>query len=466
MIAAPGSGSGKTMITCALLESLKKRGYHPISYKCGPDYIDPMFHSSVIGVPSRNLDLFFVNEMQMLELYEDSNRKERADIAVVEGVMGLYDGVGGVSEEASCYHVASVLQMPIVLVVNARGMGRSLLPLLAGFLQYDRNHLIKGVILNQTTRGFYEKVKRLIEQELPISVLGFVPRDEKLSLESRHLGLRLPSEIESLQAQVEYGAALLEENVKIERLLELAGAGGRNHVRSNPPQSNPPQSNPSGMDEVRRKEKQEDGPVLAVAKDEAFCFYYEDNLQMLEEAGVRLSFFSPLHDHALPEGTCGLLIGGGYPECRAKELSENTAMREAIHEAIRSGMPSVAECGGFMYLQESLEADGVGYPMVGVIPGTCKKQNRLVRFGYVEIREKEVSFLSEAPIRAHEFHYYDSEQNGEDCIARKQNSDEPYNCIHVGMKHWWGYPHLYYRSNPGFVRHFVEEIKDFWMRRK
>ena len=451
VIAAPGSGSGKTWITCALLESMKRSGQKVVAYKCGPDYIDPMFHEKVIGVPSHNLDLFFLREEKLRELVAETIQD--GEFAVIEGVMGLYDGLGGTSQEASTYHVAKSLNAPIILVVNAGGMGCSLVALLAGFLQYDTKHLIRGVILNRTSRAFYESIKPRIERELPVEVIGYFPTQDELHLESRHLGLKMPGEIAELKEQLVCAADVMEQTLNLEKLRDIAG---ENHGFSVALSDRKPVSGDAGA------------PILAVARDEAFCFYYADNLRLLEQAGLKLDFFSPLHDHCLPTGTCGILLGGGYPELKTKELAENSAMREAIRRAIESGVPSVAECGGFLYLQELLgDEHGSLAPMVGLISGKSVKCDRLVRFGYVEITEKTPHFLPQGQsIRGHEFHYYDSENNGADCTAVKPVGGKTWDCIHADENHWWGFPHLYYRSNPRFVQHFAGMVREYDKRTK
>jgi len=312
----------------------------------------------------------------------------------------------------------------------------------------------------------------VIEEELPIKVLGYFPQKEGLSWESRHLGLRLPTEMDALRGQLDEAAKLCAECIDKEALLRLAGFGDTKEKVT--------LENGKVLMETEKTsaevsaEKKEDKPVLAVAMDEVFCFYYEDNLKLLEETGIELAYFSPLHDKKLPKGSCGILLGGGYPEIRGKELCENTEMISAIREAIRSGMPSVAECGGFMYLHQWLQEDennasdgqSAVCPMVGVVEGECKKQSRLVRFGYVDIYEKEPVFLGGKGIKGHEFHYYDSDRNGESCEAYKTGQGKKWDCIHVGENHWWGYPHLFYRSNPEFVRSFVKMISDYAKRRE
>lgn len=444
MIAAPKSGSGKTTITCALLQILKERGENVSSCKCGPDYIDPMFHRQVLGVPARNLDTFFTGEAQTRKLF----LRDRSDgeLVVMEGVMGLYDGLGGIREEGSSYHLAKVTQTPIILVVDAKGMGKSVIPLIAGFLAYDEAHLIKGVILNRMSAAYYEILKPIAEQELGITVLGFFPENKTLQIASRHLGLLLPNELEDLRGQIQIAAQKLKETVDILGLLQIAE-----------------NLEPLAADTCEREKQPVEKTRIAVARDEAFCFYYEENLRMLAQAGAELVFFSPIHDTALPEDIHGLLLGGGYPEIYAKQLSENVSMRTAVREAVLNGIPTVAECGGFLYLHTMLtDREGRSYPMAGVLPGKCFDTGKLVRFGYIELEEKSGHFLPQGSrIRGHEFHYYDSEDNGADCTAYKPTTGRNYACIHAGENHWYGFSHLYYPSCPEFAEKFVEKAGKF-----
>ena len=443
MLAAPKSGSGKTMLTCALLQTLKDRGEQVISYKCGPDYIDPMFHKKVIDIPSKNLDTFFTNEEQTKRRFL-SGRTER-EIAVLEGVMGLYDGLGGVRKEGSSYHLAEVTDTPVILVVDAKGMGKSILALIAGFLAYDEKKLIKGVLLNRMSKSYYQILKPLIEQELKIRVVGYFPEYKRFQIESRHLGLKMPEELPHIKEELKLLSQAFAETVSLDEIMTIAEeAGGLSQP---------------GIEGVKNGTETKDMPVIAVARDEAFCFYYEDNLQLLEEYGARLSYFSPLHDRTLPQECDGILLGGGYPELYAEELGENKTMLSQIREAISDGTPVVAECGGFMYLHEFIQdKENKKQNMTGVIPAGCHDTGKLVRFGYIEIKEKKASFLPEGQvIRGHEFHYFDSEKNGEACIASKPVSGKTYPCILAGETYWMGFPHLYYPSNPAFARNFVEK---------
>ena len=449
MIAAPGSGSGKTTITCALLMVLKNRGEQVVSYKCGPDYIDPMFHKQVIGIPSKNLDTFFTDEDATRELFL-KNRTEK-DFAVMEGVMGLFDGLGGIREEGSSYHLAKVTETPIVLVINAKGMGRTLIPMIAGFLKYDKEKLIKGVILNKMSKSYYEIIKPLIEEELRIRVLGYFPDEKDINLESRHLGLVMPNESEDIQKRLQVMSESFEKTVDVEEIEHIAEQAKELLLAQKP-------LNINGC-----SDKECSRPVIAVAKDEAFCFYYEDNLFMLQENGANITYFSPLHDSKLPDQCDALLLGGGYPELYACELSRNVKMRNAIKQAIDTGMPIVAECGGFMYLHESItDKDGISHPMVGVIPATCSYKGKLVRFGYVEIQENKSCFLPEGQlIKGHEFHYFDSTDNGDCCTAQKPTTGREYSCVMEGDNYWMGFPHLYYPSNPFFAESFVKKAEKY-----
>lgn len=472
MVAAPKSGSGKTTITCALLKLLKERGLQVASYKCGPDYIDPMFHEKAIHVPARNLDTFFTGEGQTRELF--LRHAKTMDVAVLEGVMGLYDGLGGVREEGSSYHLAEVTKTPIVLVVDAKGMGKSILPLVAGFLAYDKSRLIQGVILNRVSKGYYETIKPLIEEELKVKVAGFLPEREAYQIGSRHLGLILPDELEGIQQRLWKVAEEVSKTISLETIMEIAGnaeelelpkdgstefaVGDAEHTEEQSPKADVPEITMGALEGRKAP-----NAVIAVARDEAFCFYYADNLRLLEESGAKIAYFSPLRDEGLPEGCHGLLLGGGYPELYAKELSGNRRMRMAVKQAAEGGMPIVAECGGFLYLHSALtDKEGVCHEMAGVLPAACFYTGKLVRFGYIELREKKSCFLPEGEcIKGHEFHYYDSAENGADVIAAKPVSFREYPCVIAEGNCWMGFPHLYYPSNPAFAQSFVEQARQY-----
>jgi cobyrinic acid a,c-diamide synthase len=446
MIAAPQSGSGKTLITCALLQTLKEKNYHLESFKCGPDYIDPMFHKTVLGISSRNLDPFFTEDSVTRMLL--SKGQDSRDLAVIEGVMGLYDGLGGIREEASSYALAKATNTPILLTVNARGMGRSLLALLSGFLQYDTAHLIKGVILNQTPSSFASVLAKEIEETFHIPVVASFPVRDDVRIESRHLGLVMPYELEDIQSRLKIASQVLCENANIEQILEIANSA--------------PKLEYDVESDIKHKIT-EKTIRIGVARDEAFCFYYEDNLDLLKSLGAKLIFFSPLHDDTLPKDLDGILFGGGYPELYLKELEENESMRNSVKSAIENKMPSLAECGGFMYLHDTIfDSKKKPYKMAGVIHAGCMKKERLVRFGYLTLNSKTDSFLKKGEtIRGHEFHYYDSEDNGECAIAKKPVGTKSWECVHAGSDHWWGFAHLSYYSNPKFAEKFAEACRSY-----
>lgn len=454
MIAAPKSGSGKTMITCALLQLLKDSGKNVSSYKCGPDYIDPMFHKKVLGVPSKNLDTFFTDEKTTVQLFLD--KRADGDFAVLEGVMGLYDGLGGIYEQGSSYHLAKVTQTPIILVVDAKGMGKSVLALIAGFLQYDTQHLIKGVLLNRMSKGYYDIIKPLIEKELSVKVVGYFPEQKDIRLESRHLGLVMPDELADIKEQLDELAGRLKKTIDLDMLLDIAVEAEEITKTTNT--------------EQMQIQNQNNKVNIAVAMDEAFCFYYEDNLRLLEKCGAKLQYFSPLHDTKLPDNCDALLLGGGYPELYAKELSENLSMRNSIKTAFKTGLPTVAECGGFMYLhtyihnicEEDADAQNYVFGMTGALDSECHFKGKLVRFGYIELAEKHNNFLpSNEKIKAHEFHYYDSTDNGADCIATKPATGRSYDCVISHDNYWLGFPHLYYPSNPHFAESLVRKAYEY-----
>ena len=447
LIAAPKSGSGKTLLTCGLLKLFKEEGLCPCAFKCGPDYIDPMFHRTVLEIPSHNLDTFFADRDTLLDICQRAG--EGRGISVMEGVMGLYDGLGGTRPEGSAYDLASATETPIILTIDAKGMGRTILPLLSGIKGWDREDRIKGIILNRMSKGYYEIIAPEIEKETGLKVLGFLPQLKGVSLESRHLGLVMPEEIRDLSRQLDILAGALRENVDIPALLGIARSA-----------QDLPESCVSSHEEVKEIAVRS-SVRIAVARDEAFCFYYEENLNVLRRYGAEIVEFSPLHDEKLPENIQGLLLGGGYPELYGEALSANLSMRQSVREAIGRGLPALAECGGFMYLHEEMEAsDGKSYPMVGAIKASCRNTGHLTRFGYVELSEKTASFLPQgAVIKGHEFHYYDSTDNGGDWQAVKPTTGKGWACMISRPGQLFGFPHLYYPSNPEFVRHFTEACR-------
>ena len=456
MIAAAGSGSGKTLFTCGLLKLLADRGLQTSSFKCGPDYIDPMFHRQIPGNKSRNLDPFFASERDLNRLVSAAE----GHYAVIEGVMGLYDGADVRSLKGSSYETACMTKTPVILIVDAAGLGKTVISVIKGILLDDVSRMIKGVILNRMSPGFFAGLKRVLEEEIKAAgfdtaVLGCLPKDASVVLESRHLGLKLPHETEDIRKRIEKMAGLIETHTdaeEIQKIMERAPA-----IETEAPC--PPVNMPGGSD---GKEI-----VLAVAFDEAFCFYYKENLEMLERRGVKIRYFSPVHDQRIPEDASGLLLGGGYPELYLKELSQNRSMLDSVREAIRRGIPSLAECGGFMYLHSAIVNEaGERFEMAGAVDGICTYAGKLVRFGYLEIEKQNVpgedSFYANAVgLKGHEFHYYESSVCGDAYTAKKPYRDVKWNCIVADHNGLWGFPHFYYPSNPSFAYSFVEKMKKY-----
>lgn len=454
LIAAPGSGSGKTLLTCALLRILGRKGIRAAAFKCGPDFIDPMFHKKVLGTPSRNLDLYLAGEEGVRRSFAAGCTG--AQIAVIEGVMGYFDGTGASGMEGSSYHLASVLQAPVLLAADVCGMSRSAAALIKGFADYGEQKMIRGAFLNRVSPAIAERISGWLKSEAAIPVLGSFPAADSLSIESRHLGLVEPDEIPDLLQKIDYAADLLEQTLNLELLLEIAGDAPVLRV-----EKERLNKSETAAESAREDAAAKASPVtIAVAEDEAFSFYYEDNLELLEELGAEIVRFSPLHDTSLPEAD-GLLIGGGYPELRAQELAANTFMVSSIRRAVEQGMPILAECGGFQYLQEKLvDAEGTAYQMCGVLKGSSRMKKKLVRFGYVEVSGEGLYFGSGRAIRGHEFHYSDSTDNGSDCRAAKPDG-RSWDCMVVQGRITAGYPHLYYRSDPAFAEAFVAECRKF-----
>lgn len=454
LLAAGASGSGKTLITCGILQALVNRGKKVASFKCGPDYIDPMFHSRVIGTKSRNLDTFFTSPETTRYLL--AKNSEDCDISVIEGVMGYYDGVGGITDQASAYDLASVTDTPVIFIVNSKGMSASLAACVKGFLEYKKNSRIQGVILNQMSPMLYPRMKTLLEEELGIRVLGYVPKVDDCVIESRHLGLVLPDEIPELRERLIKLAEILEKTLDMEGILSLAASAG-------------------SLAETKLKDsaffwKLPEKVRIGVADDEAFCFFYQDNFRLLKEMGAELLPFSPIHDKALPENLDGILLYGGYPELNGKVLEENREMRTGVRLALKKGMPCMAECGGFMYLHEEMEdMDGRLCKMAGVIPGKVYRTPKLTRFGYITLEETTGRFLKgqcTGPIPAHEFHYFESENCGTDFHASKPMSKRGWECIHSTERMMAGFPHLYYYGNPGVAQAFLEKCLEYQKERK
>lgn len=449
MLAAPKSGSGKTMITCGLLQAFVNRGLSCRSFKCGPDYIDPMFHKYVLGIDGGNLDTYFVPKEQAGEQF--ARLAEGVELSVIEGVMGFYDGVGGNTTQASSYEAACAVDAPVVLILDCRKASLSLAAAVKGFLEYRKDSHIEGVIFNRISPAMAERLKPSVE-ELGVQVFGYLPELAAACLNSRHLGLVLPEEVSGLRENIKELAGELEKTVDVEGLLKLAK------------RARPLKRTEKGISWQKEDQGVLEKVLVGIARDEAFCFYYQENLELLRQLGAELVPFSPLHEERLPDGIQGLLLGGGYPELYAEALSKNRSMRKAIFQAAEASMPLLAECGGFMYLHEELETrEHIVWPMAGVIAGRAFPTDRLSRFGYIEaVSQEDTLFLKEnEEIRGHEFHYWDSTAPGSALRAFKPGRNRSWDCAYGQGAMLAGFPHFYYPSNPAFAKRFVEACRSF-----
>ena len=436
IIAAPASGSGKTMLTCGLMKAFRDRGLAVHGMKCGPDFIDPLFHAKILGVKSRNIDGFLMNREQMrATLYRHG---KDADITVMEGVMGYYDGIGGSSVALSTYETAAVTRTPVLLVVDCSGCGVSIVPMIRGLKDYRSDAGIAGVILNNISDGLAEKLAEVILEETDLPVVGSLPKDPALAVGSRHLGLVLPDEIKDIEEKLAGLAGRIAEYFDLDKILEIAGKAPEVRECSS--------GIAAGLEDAPAKR-------IADAADEAFCFMYDDNEDALREAGAEIVHFSPLHDEHLPENISGIILPGGYPELYCKALSENVSMRAEIKQAHASGMPLMAECGGFLYLHDSLkDMDGTVWPLVGLLDAEAYYAGKTGRFGYITVMDKETG----REVRAHEFHAYESTDPGSACMAVKPVSGRNWKCMHKVNGGLWGFPHLYYPSCPEIVEAFLK----------
>ncbi len=443
IIAGTHSGAGKTTVSIGLMAALVRRGFTVQPFKIGPDYIDTAYHTLVARRVSRNLDDWMLTPETLRYIFYKN--MSGADIGIIEGVMGLFDGIGA-GIRGSTAAVAKTLFTPVILVLDASSLSASAAAQVLGYQQYDADLTIGGVILNQVSPGWhYEAVKEAIEQRTGIPVLGCLPPRREFQLPSRHLGLVPAVEMEGMQQRLQALASLIEENVDIPRLLAIASQARFLEARSCP-------SPVLFEDEFRIN--------LAVAQDEAFHFYYQDNLDLLRQLGATIIPFSPLHDSALPEDADGVYLGGGFPEVFAQMLSENRPMLDSFREKLWGGLPCFAECGGLMYLTGSIQdSEGKLWPMTGILGGRSLMTDRLQRFGYVTVRLNSPSILGKegTTIRGHEFHHSVVEGITLPQIydINPAARDISWTCGFACRNIVAGYPHLHFWSNPSVARSFV-----------
>jgi len=408
VIAAPMSGSGKTTVTLGIMECLKRRGLAVAPFKVGPDFIDPGWHQLVTGRPSVNLDGWMCPERFVRETFDLNTRG--ADIAVVEGVMGLFDGIDGVSDAGSTAQVAKILASPVILVVDAKSQARSAAALVQGFVRFDPQLQVAGVIFNNVGSANHARILReAMETSLPeVKVLGCLPRDESLRIPSRHLGLVTAEENPLSEDFLDSLAGVIGEHLDLDELMALSSRGQVYTFHNTFVEC---------VDLTPKKIR------IAVARDRAFCFVYEDNLRLLRDAGAEIVGFSPLSDTHLPHGIGGIYLPGGYPELFAETLSANQSMIDEITAAIESGMPVYAECGGFIYLSQGVRDNASPgnsatvdcqsmIPLVGIFPVSTRMLPRRKALGYREVELSVDSILGPAGTiaRGHEFHYSEMEE--------------------------------------------------------
>lgn len=448
MITGTNSGCGKTTVTTALLAVLKEMKIPGgvSAFKCGPDYIDPMFHRRVLGVPSHNLDPFFSTPEQMR-----AHLSRSSGVSVIEGVMGFYDGIG---TEGRCnsWAAASSTGTPVILVINSRGMYTSAGAMIKGFLDYKSDSMIRGVIFNNVSEMVYRGLAKIAEKA-GIRPLGFLPRDPDITIGSRHLGLITADEIEDLDQRIRRLRETAYRTLDIEGILETAAEA------SELPVSDPANCGKTGYDLFSNTTVGEPEPVIAVARDEAFSFIYSETIETFERHGGKITWFSPVHDKEVPDRASALYLPGGYPELYLKELSENRAMMDSVREKIHGGMPVIAECGGFLYLHRSVD----GVPLTGIISGEAERTDKLQNFGYVTLTAGEDSLLLNKghSLPAHEFHYYRSTCGGDAFTAVKASTQKTYTCVHASGTVYAGFPHLYLASAPEAVDRFIAKAREY-----
>ncbi|CCI71507.1 cobyrinic acid a,c-diamide synthase [Paenibacillus polymyxa M1] len=401
VVAGTGSGAGKTTVTLGLMKAFADSGLRVQGFKCGPDYIDPTYHTAATGTPSRNLDSWMTSPDTVRETFIRAS--EGADLCVIEGVMGLYDGKDPLSNIGSTAEIAILTDSPVLLVVDVRSMARSAAAIVLGFQRLEPKLRIVGVIVNRCgSQGHYGIVKKAIEQECGIPVLGWLKRDEGLDIPERHLGLVPAVERGELEPLFQRAAELIRAGTDLDALRALADSAPPLRLPEHP--LFPPDRLPTAGHEAETGER----PVIAVARDAAFNFYYPENMDLLRYAGAEIVYFSPLAGERVPEHANGLYLGGGFPEEFAADIAANTGFLQDIRNAVSQDMPVFAECGGYMVLARTLtDRAGHAHHMAGVIPSDVRMQEKRAALGYREATALQDCLLLEAgeTIRGHEFHY-------------------------------------------------------------
>lgn len=447
VFAGPESGAGKTTVAAAAMRAFTLRGLRVAPFKVGPDYLDPTHHAAAAGRPSRNLDGWLLPHPTVLALFRRATSGERAaDLALIEGVMGLFDGRSPTSEEGSTAEMARLLAAPVVLVLDASAMARTAAAVVQGLHRFDPALRLSGVVLNRLGGARHYAICRdAIRSSTDVPVLGWLPRDPAFSIPERHLGLVAARET---RMDVELLAARAAETLDLDALLALARSAG---------------PLPAGPDPLPRSTSGA-RPVIAVARDAAFDFYYEDNLDLLRDLGAELRFFSPLLSDALPEGAAALYLGGGYPELHGRQLAGNARMRSAIRRFAEEGAPVYAECGGLMYLaSELVDLAGERHPMVGLVPGASTMGERL-SIGYREVTALRDSPIAEAgwTVRGHEFHHSTLAHPPAPAAYRRVDGAETEGSIAGPAGNVLAsYLHVHFAADPRLAERFVGRARAF-----
>jgi cobyrinic acid a,c-diamide synthase len=447
IIAGTQSGSGKTTLSVGIMAALKAAGLPVQPFKVGPDFIDPAYHAFITGMPSRNLDGWMMGKKAVRETF--ARHAPGCGVAVIEGVMGLFDGTGKDGLEGSTAEVAKLTGAPVVLVVDARSMAGSAAALVKGFETLDPEINIAGVILNRVGSARHEELLRsAIKRSCGSKVIGAVPRDEGLDIPSRHLGLTTDVAGILTKKFVNRLRRVVEKHVDMKALLNIAAKAPK-------------------PDAVPERPSRKKTAKLAVAMDEAFCFYYQDNLDILEAAGLEIVPFSPLKDGGLPEGVSGIYLGGGYPEMYALGLSFNDFVKTDIAQAAGDGIPVYAECGGLMYMTRGItDKDGVFFQMAGVLPGQSTMLDRRHALGYREVTPGPANalFPQGGNARGHEFHYsetvFDKARSRHAWLMKKNGDDREYKEGFTARNVTASYVHLHFASNAAFARSFAKRVKE------
>lgn len=454
-IAGTHSGCGKTTVSLGIMAALVRRGYTVQPFKVGPDFIDPGHHRRITGRDSHNLDGWIMSPAYNREIF--LRYGQDADVAVVEGVMGVFDGFSGRDEAGSTAQMAKWLGLPVILVIDARAMARSAAAVAMGFARFDSSLLLKGVIFNRVgSRGHAGMLQEAMkERRISLQIYGHLPREEDLEIPSRHLGLVTDEDFGLNGDRVERLATWVEENLDLDSLIADTKAG-----------AGMPASGPSPG--PKKGECPDSGVRIGIASDEAFCFYYQENLRLLKEAGARLIPFSPLRDERLPGGIKGIILGGGYPELHCEALSRNQVLLQQIREFGLNGGPIYAECGGFMFLMEAIrDLKGNLYSMVGIFPMHCVMEARLEVLGYREITTGVDSILgpSGTIVKGHEFHYSKIAETRPSAVpiyaVRDRRGTAGESEGFVRNRTLGSYIHLHWGSNPEVALNFVQYCRRY-----